>query len=411
MYYSFEEYADTYIGTYNECLFEIKKDVVETFERNDMYVRQDVIYFNNVSKVGLDYVPKRELKNIKMKLAEPLKYSYLMPPNALNKNENTGTCVDDAFLSTYPHISAEEFDRLCKEVEPDNKKEDGRSSAMLHHVCVTKDISMYAFDAKKRCFLKHLSKSQNYKALVYYCINNHMYHIIERDEVKSLVETAKAIETKINSDLFEQNESTNIFTLGLEIKENTAISTLLEDAEAESCIVIYDKHQINDQLIECHSLGLVPKVKKCKKTLITYMILVHPKNKDIKFYLFADQNKQAKYAEAGINYKTIMGMCKDHNIEFNNQTLPTLCRQLRDKVINEQNQRKKFTKDERIQFLASHPICQNEDCGIKLKMGSFEIDHIHPLSAGGSNDENNLQALCKNAILTKHKMKKRTMNI
>jgi hypothetical protein len=143
-----------------------------------------------------------------------------------------------------------------------------------------------------------------------------MYHIIEKDEVKSLVETAKAIETKINSDLFEQNESTNIFTLGLEIKENTPISTLLEDAEAESCIVIYDKHQINDQLIECHSLGLVPKVKKCKKTLITYMILVHPKNKDIKFYLFADQNKQAKYAEAGINYKTIMGMCKDHNIEF-----------------------------------------------------------------------------------------------
>jgi hypothetical protein len=59
MYYSFEEYADTYIGTYNECLFEIKKDVVDMFETNDNYVRQDVIYINNVSKVGIDYVPKR----------------------------------------------------------------------------------------------------------------------------------------------------------------------------------------------------------------------------------------------------------------------------------------------------------------------------------------------------------------
>ena len=76
-----------------------------------------------------------------------------------------------------------------------------------------------------------------------------MYHIIDKNEVKSLVETAKAIETKINSDLFEQNESTNIFTLGLEIKENTPISILLEDDEAKSCIVIYDKHQINDQLM------------------------------------------------------------------------------------------------------------------------------------------------------------------
>jgi hypothetical protein len=203
MHYIKYEMEHKYVGTYNECIAQLKNMVYELYTVHDHYGRQDVIYINGISKIGLDFIPKKQIKYIKMKLAEPLKYSYLMPPNSLNKNENTGTCVDDAFLSSYPHISAEEFDRLCKEVEPDNKKEDGRSSAMLHHVCVTKDISMYAFDAKKRCFLKHLSKSQNYKALVYYCINNHMYHIIEKDEVKSLVETAKAIETKINSDLFE----------------------------------------------------------------------------------------------------------------------------------------------------------------------------------------------------------------
>ena len=465
MYYSVEEYAETYVGKYSECVQQLKSDIDEKFEINDNYVRQDVIYIRNINKVNFDYIAKKELKNIKMKLAEPLKYSFLIPPNTTSKNENSGTCVDDAFLSAYPHISQDEFDSLCKDIEPENKKEDGRTSAMLHHVCVKKDISMYAFDLKKRCFLKHLSKNQNHKALVYYCINNHMYHIIDKQEVKSLVETAKDIETKINSDLFEKEEVKNVFSMNklhfirttpddpvfklsivllsdddkkrakytgaidvnnvvksveysyevlikdsnfkdeiinkniimvsvpLAIKENTPIKNLLDDGE--SCIVIYDKSNINDQLIECMNLGITPKIKKCKKTLVTYMVLHHPNNKDVKFYLYADSNKEAKYAEQGITYKKIMQLCKDHEIEFNNQTFPTFVRQLRDRKINEEHKRKVFTKAERIDFLTKHPYCENQDCGIKLLMGTFDIDHVHPLSAGGTNDESNLQALCK----------------
>jgi len=83
---------------------------------------------------------------------------------------------------------------------------------MLQHVCITKDISHYAFDVLKRCFLKHMSKNRNYQALVYFRVNQNMYHITNKDEIKSLTETAKPDKTKINSDYFKDaHESTNIF--------------------------------------------------------------------------------------------------------------------------------------------------------------------------------------------------------
>lgn len=45
----------------------------------------------------------------------------------------------------------------------------------------------------------------------------------------------------------------------------------------------------------------------------------------------------------------------------------------------------------RIAFLAAHPYCVTDGCnGI-----ATEVDHIRPLSQGGTNDWSNLRAMCK----------------
>ena len=400
MYYTREEYANTFVGTYSECVQELKDEIIQKFEQNNQYQRTDVIVFTGISKVAPDYLVKKEIKLIKMKRAKPLKYPHLMYDNQINKVADDGHCVDNVFLKTYPHISSEEFNSLCNEVEKGCNKDDGRSSLMIEHVCKVKDISMYGFDVQRKCFIKHISKNRNYPALVYYCINNHMYHIIDNAEVKSLIESAKSIESKLNSIMFENEESKNIFAQGFDVYDNMKANDILN--LVETSIVIYNYHNLEKQLIEWINLGIVPKIKKCKGHLPTSMEIT--KNKEVKFYLFADQSSDAKYSNLDINYKVIQKLCEDNEIEFKNQTIVQLTRQLCDKFINNQNIRKVFTRSEREEFLNNHPLC--EHCEKVLTISNFQIDHIHPLSSGGTNDENNLQALCKECHFDKTQSEK-----
>ena len=400
MYYTHEEYANLYTGTYNDCVQQLRDEINYKYEQNDQYQRIDIIVVNGISKVAPDYIAKTQIKNIKMKSAKPLKYPHLMYDDQVNQVLDDGHCVDNVFLKSYPHITSEEFNKLCNEVEEGCNKDDGRSSLMIEHVCKVKDISMYGFDVQRKCFIKHISKNRNYPALVYYCINNHMYHIIDNAEVKSLIETAKGIESKLNSVMFENEESKNIFAQGYETYENIKIEDVLK--LKETSIIMYNYHHLEKQLVECINLGLSPLIKKCKGHLPTSMII--KKNKDVQFYLFADQNSVAKYSSLDIDYKVIQKLCKDHEIEFKNQTIVQLTRQLCDRHINEKNKRKVFTRAEREEFLNNHPCC--EECDKTLTMSNFQIDHIHPLSAGGTNDENNLQALCKECHFDKTQSEK-----
>ena len=81
---------------------------------------------------------------------------------------------------------------------------DGVSPDMLKQICQREDISHYCFDITRKCFSKSISKNRNYPALIYYCINNHMYWISSRDKANSLVQQAKDAETKIKSDCIKK---------------------------------------------------------------------------------------------------------------------------------------------------------------------------------------------------------------
>ena len=321
-----------------------------------------------------------------MKLASPLKYPGLFNDVDIFLTE-TGQCVVDCIKNRYPHISINKFYESCAKVEQVNLK-DGLSSMQLLQFCKDNDISLYGFDVQRKCFVKHISKNRNEKALVYFCINEHMYNVIDNDLIKSLVETAKGIETNIHSILIENDERKNIFLDGLPMLENLSVEKIFDyyKCNQESFIVMYDNHSLNNLLVQFMNKNIVPKIVRSKKTIITE--LQYKFNKEHIVYLFADQNDKSQE----INYRIVPKLCTDHEIKFKNQTLTTLIVQLREKFINDQNKRKIFTKQEREDFLCKNSVC--ERCEEKLTLKTLEIDHIIPLSAGGTNKENNLQALC-----------------
>ena len=81
---------------------------------------------------------------------------------------------------------------------------DGVSPDMLKQICMREDISHYCFDITRKCFSKHVSKHRNYPSLVYYCINNHMYWISEKETAYNLVQQARETETKTNHTAYKK---------------------------------------------------------------------------------------------------------------------------------------------------------------------------------------------------------------
>ena len=105
---------------------------------------------------------------------------------------------------------------------------DGITPKMLLDICKHFDISHYAYDISKKCFLKYLSQSRNFPTLVYFAIDNHMYHITNRSEAQSLINGAADVKTKISSSAFSNEEIKNIFSDDLPIYENIPISDMKE---------------------------------------------------------------------------------------------------------------------------------------------------------------------------------------
>ena len=150
--------------------------------------------------------------DVLMKRAKPLKYEFIPSEDRLNKNN--GFCVPDVFLGIYaehiPTLNLKKFTDLCLKVRYNNcgsyedylasqkwTLEQGVTPRMLYEICKILDISHYSYSITNKCFLKFVSKNRHYPALVYYCVNEHMYHVENKEAAFKLIMSAKSIEHKI----------------------------------------------------------------------------------------------------------------------------------------------------------------------------------------------------------------------
>ena len=172
-----------------------------------------------------------------MKSASHVIYDFIPSDDRLLKND--GFCVIDQIVGIYgrqfenePIIKGRKILRLTREyviecfyrivqelihpldrgIDDDEdtwKLEDGITPKMLHVFLRELNISYYAFDITRNCFDKYVSTCCNYKTMVYYCVNNHMYWVNDPAAAISLVRQAADVETRISSMVLETQEIKN----------------------------------------------------------------------------------------------------------------------------------------------------------------------------------------------------------
>jgi hypothetical protein len=166
--------------------------------------------------------------NTFMRSAQPLQYEFIKSSDSLNKND--GFCVSDVMIEIYskhiPTLDLKRFNDLCLRVrhlgndtyeeylaKQKWKLEDGVTPKMLYEICKILDISHYSYDITNKCFLKHIPKNRNYPALVYYCVNSHMYHVENKEVALKLAMGAKDIEHKIKSHVLDEEIGAKIINM------------------------------------------------------------------------------------------------------------------------------------------------------------------------------------------------------
>jgi hypothetical protein len=299
--------SGTYTGNKESVIEQFKNEMTE--KHNRLEPSPDVEYI--VVEVTITSIVEKENTTVPkednaMKNATPLMYNCIDEYQEFL--QNTGTCVVDNFIGMYGKelkLTRDKFIDMCKEYY-NNKNhcwsvEHGISPQCVNSICEKYDITHYCLDVHKSIIIKNISKNRNYKSLIYFSVNNHMYLIMDDVMRKSLVETVKEKET-LNTSLLsdEAEEKTNIYDDYDIIENPTTFFT-----ETKNTIYMFSRlgtTSINDifqSLVVDHG---IPTNIKCKKTKIE--AFKYKKNNII--YMFVcDPN-----AVHNITYKEVKVFCE-----------------------------------------------------------------------------------------------------
>ena len=337
--------------------------------------------------------------DVHMKRGKPVKASFLKFAEKINPvsyEDFDGECVlrillkhmdikkDKTLISDFNEASLELYD------EPYDKKK-GVTSRMILHMCKLRNISCLGFDQREKNFVKFTadhSKKRKFKPIVFYMFMSHFYLITDPSTILSIAAT------------FRQNN--NVFHSSLEVgendnkKENVTFYSNLPVSQCleleENSIVIYDKNDLNDELKQYISLtNDIPKVKNQTITQVGKISF----GKNIQLVISGALGE-------GLEWRSIQSICEKAAVPFNNQSLGQLLVQIRDKffVVN----RAKFTSGQREEIKNEQAskciICQ------EVLKEKYHIDHIKPLVCGGTNERDNLQALCVSCHIEKSRDEK-----
>ena len=419
----------------NDAMSKFRRDREEEIEERDFYKKSRTVDRIDITQCIEAPASGTSSSKMMMKKAKPFFYNFVNDDRT-KLSASDGFCVPEQFISTYgpdamypnkkciKSLTMERFIDLCYESRGETKQEeefiecpdkyqhykshgldygieeegdeeipvvkkwnitDGVSAEMLCKICEKLGISHYALDITRKCFLKYVSPSRNYPALFYYAIDNHMYHITDKDSCKSLLEKSKDIETKLSSSALKEQAlliaKVNIYETQ-EIHQNVEIKNLIN---LKNCIVMYpeinDLAEKLDEILKIYKYIPTFALKKCFITQINFnfenrniTLVIDPNDKDV------------------CSYKNIQEFCKIFNTEFKNQSFSQLINDIKKRFYDNSSKRYKFTPLERNEMWKKEKKCKN--CSKSVGLKNFHLDHIIALANGGSNDLSNIQMLC-----------------
>ena len=374
----------------------------------------DDIFIDDVVEAK-SFRPRSEAESL-LRSASPVQYGFIPSDDSLLDKE--GYCVVDQIDKLYGHLNSrlarQNFIASCYFYEQEHALEremllgkgvppweisQGVRAQTLNSILRANDVSYHSFDIMSKCFDKYISKHRNYPSLVYYAVNNHMYYVGDHAAAMSLIQSSRDFETKINSEMVLKFEGISRY-----VDEHSKVKTIFEDVPVvdlcdekyKNSIVFYTElDHLEDILIEIirHHNYIPTKIKHQRASIVR---IVFEKNGHSTI-LSLDANN-ATHKE--LSYKDIIKLCDAHQIEFKNQNIGSLVSEIRSAFFNKSHKRIKFTKQQRAHLHER----DNKTCKVCLKeipLKNANIDHIKPLSAGGSNELDNLQILCKDCHFEK----------
>jgi 5-methylcytosine-specific restriction endonuclease McrA len=341
---------------------------------------------------------------------EPIQYKFI--PAEINKPKGIYTCTDSYLMQEYsksiPSLCQEKMDEIMGKINPAL----GRSCVELDKFCEHYSISHYALDWKHKVFWKELRGSRNYKALIYYNVNSHLYPVTDPKTRESITKRCAAKSSKCTSGTnlkASLSEAAEIVNEAALIKlferpcfEDVPVSKILEYS---NCNIFYHVGSLHDLLIDLFIETSTAYESKYTADKMTCIIIP-----DKKISLFANMNHRSSNPDKKENgknvpydYKDVRRECEALKVPFMNQSFTSLGKMVQSRYDSRGKKkciRVQFTKAQRERIWEKQGK-KCSCCGVKLSVGSFEIDHIVPLSRQGSNDESNLQALCRKCHQTK----------
>lgn len=348
-----------------------------------------------------EFMNKIDMHRTKMKQCDVLKYDYMPEIDDISFETTEMKCVYQCLEKRYKNakrpVTKNMFEIFQEFSRTHYRREltmsEGVDCNMLLYFCQKKDITFLSFDVNNKRMCKYICKNRNFKPLVIFCCDEHMYIVTDDKVVDSIIKSNA--DHKVTSQLFKEERKKDVSLPFYEyegmcadfeyynwdkLENKLENMPIINDAENAVGHLVVNDNNLNEVFnLIVRIKKVVPKVRHRDKNNICQIAY---KRKDRKIvYIQTDPNYRTR-----VTWKDVKALCEKIDVPFTNQGMGTLM-----KTYYEQYAKPHRVDIDKKAYFEEHgkKCCR---CGASH---SLQLDHIVPVANGGTNTKDNIQQLCK----------------